>query len=61
VTPTQWKRHHGLSADKEKARALAIQKWPEQYHRLERKKDANRAEALLIGDWFYTQCLTSRD
>jgi len=39
---------------------LALRKWPEQHHRLERKKDANRAEALLIGDWFYVCHLVPR-
>jgi hypothetical protein len=55
VAPTQWKAYHHLNADKEKARALAIQRWPEHSHRLERKKDVNRAEAMLIGDWYYAR------
>lgn len=60
VTPTQWKAFHHLNADKEKSRALALQRWPEHQHRLERKKDANRAEALLIGDWYYVRCIVPR-
>lgn len=60
VTPNQWKKFHSLNADKEKARKLAISKWPAQHHRLERVKDANRAEALLIGDWYYTKVLIPR-
>jgi hypothetical protein len=60
VTPTQWKGFHRLNADKEAARALALRKWPEHHDRLERKKDANRAEALLIGDWFYVRCVVPR-
>lgn len=57
VTPNQWKSYHGLTADKEKSRALAIHKWPAMNRHLDRKKDADRAEALLIGDWFYVRCI----
>jgi len=57
VTPNQWKTFHGLVADKEKSRALAIRKWPEHNRHLDRKKDADRAEALLIGDWYYVRCI----
>lgn len=47
VTPTKWKRHFALDSDKEKARALAISKWPECAH-FNRKKDHGRAEAALL-------------
>lgn len=47
VSPTSWKRHFKLSADKEKARALAVRLWPSSEH-FERKKDHNRAEAALL-------------
>lgn len=47
VTPGKWKRHFRLSADKEEARARAIQLWPS-CDRFGRKKDAGRAEAALI-------------
>jgi crossover junction endodeoxyribonuclease RuvC len=46
VTPQRWKKHFGLPADKEFARAKAIQLYPEA--KLDRKKDHNRAEAILI-------------
>jgi crossover junction endodeoxyribonuclease RuvC len=60
VTPRQWKAYHALTSDKEAARALAIRKWPELNRHLDRKKDADRAEALLIGDWYYVRCLLPR-
>jgi crossover junction endodeoxyribonuclease RuvC len=60
VTPRQWKAYHSLSSEKEHARALAIRKWPELNRHLDRKKDADRAEALLIGDWYYVRCLLPR-
>lgn len=46
VTPQRWKKHFGLQADKELARAKAIQLYPEAP--LGRKKDHNLAEAILI-------------
>jgi len=57
VTPAQWKSFHGVRADKELARALAIRKWPAHNRHLDRKKDVDRAEALLIGDWYYVRCI----
>lgn len=46
VTPQRWKKHFGLQADKELARAKAIQLYPEAP--LSRKRDHNVAEAILI-------------
>lgn len=51
VTPGKWKKHFGLGPDKEKARALAIRMYPGTSG-LSRKKDAGRAEALLMARWF---------
>lgn len=47
VSPTKWKKHFGLTADKEQARALAISTWPFSDH-FRRKKDNGRAEAALL-------------
>lgn len=60
VSPTQWKSFHNLGSNKEQARALALRKWPHHCDRLGRKKDVNRAEALLIGDWYYVRGIVSR-
>ena len=61
VTPTQWKSFHALKGpDKEASRGLAVRKWPGHVRRLDRKKDADRAEALLIGDWYYVRCVVPR-
>ena len=49
VAPGSWKKHFRLDSDKEKARALAIRRFP--HIDLSRKKDAGRAEALLMGLW----------
>lgn len=60
VTPSQWKGYHLLRSDKEAARAMAIRKWPEHARHLDRKKDADRAEALLIGDWYWVRVVRAR-
>jgi crossover junction endodeoxyribonuclease RuvC len=61
VSPTHWKAfHHLLSHEKEVSRQLAIRKWPQHNAHLARKKDADRAEALLIGDWYYVRCIVPR-
>lgn len=48
VSPAAWKRSYRLSSDKEEARMRAIQLFPHISDRLSRKKDHDRAEALLI-------------
>lgn len=58
VSPNQWKAYHCLPGKiKEASRALAIRKWPDLNRHLQRKKDADRAEALLIGDWYYVRAV----
>jgi len=49
VTPAVWKRWARIGREKELARALAIRRFPALAHDMARKKDADRAEALLIG------------
>ena len=49
VEPAVWKRALKLGADKEQARARAIQMFPEA--ELGRKRDHGRAEACLIAAW----------
>jgi crossover junction endodeoxyribonuclease RuvC len=51
VTPATWKRGLGLSADKDEARLRAIQLYPAAAENLQRRKDVDRAEALLIATW----------
>jgi crossover junction endodeoxyribonuclease RuvC len=61
VTPNQWKAFHRLRGpDKEASRVLAIRKWPQHNRHLDRRKDADRAEALLIGDWYYVHHIVPR-
>ena len=54
VSPQRWKKEMGLSGkDKDAARQLAIERYPELTDRLHRKKDHGRADALLIGEYGY--------
>jgi len=53
VTPQRWKKHFGLTADKNEALDLARKLFPKASLKL--KKDINRAEALLIAE-YWRQC-----
>ncbi|MFZ2125384.1 MAG: hypothetical protein WAV01_02045 [Candidatus Saccharimonadales bacterium] len=50
-TPAVWKRAMSLDSDKERSRAMAIQLFPDSVEFFRRKKDHNRAEALLLAEW----------
>lgn len=52
VAPSQWKKHFGLiGADKDMSRRLALQLYPQLAKQLARKKDHNRAEAVLLATY----------
>ena len=51
VTPMKWKKHFGLTSDKEVCRATAIKMFPDA--ELHLKKHVDRAEALLMARWVY--------
>lgn len=51
ASPGAWKRAMGLSSDKERARALAIETFPSLRAQFARKKDHGRAEAALMALW----------
>lgn len=52
VRPERWKKHMGLTgADKDAARTMSIQRYPEAADQLARKKDVGRADALMIATW----------
>lgn len=48
VTPQKWKKHFGLSADKEQSRLRAIRMFPAAADSFKLKKHDGRAEAALI-------------
>lgn len=49
ITPRKWKKYYNLGSDKEVVRAKAIELYP--IAPLSRKKDHNRAEAILIAKY----------
>lgn len=51
LTPSVWKKHFNIGKEKDLARSLAIQKFPSLHGMLNRVKDHNRAEALLIAEY----------
>ena len=53
VSPQKWKKHFGLTADKNEALDLARKLFPKAPLKL--KKDINRAEALLIAEYWRQQ------
>jgi hypothetical protein len=52
VTPGKWKKHFGLSSDKEQSRARALQYWPARADLFALKKHHGRAEAALLARYF---------
>jgi crossover junction endodeoxyribonuclease RuvC len=51
VPPKVWQRHHGIGPSPDAARQRAVQLYPSIADRLGRKRDAHRADALLIADY----------
>jgi len=51
VTPAVWKKHYGLSRDKDASRSAAIRLFPDHAEDFQLKKHDGRAEAALIALW----------
>ena len=53
VRPTKWKKHFNLiKTNKDASRTKVIQVYPEISSQLSRKKDSNKADAILIARYF---------
>jgi len=53
VRPTKWKKHFNLiKTHKDASRTKVIEAYPEISSKLHRKKDSNRADAILIALYF---------
>ena len=53
VRPTKWKKHFNLiKTNKDASRTKVIEAYPEISNKLHRKKDSNRADAILIALYF---------
>lgn len=53
VSPASWKRAMGLDSDGETSRLKALQRWPALAPQLKFKNTHNKAEAALLGSWYY--------
>ena len=53
IRPTKWKKHFNLiKTHKDASRTKVIEVYPEISNKLHRKKDSNRADAILIALYF---------
>ena len=53
VRPAKWKKYFNLiNSEKDASRTKAIEMFPKISHKLSRKKDNNKAEAILIAQFF---------
>jgi crossover junction endodeoxyribonuclease RuvC len=52
VSPQKWKKHFGLTADKNEALEKARELFPKARGTLKLKKDIHKAEALLIAEYW---------
>ena len=53
VRPTKWKRHFNLiKTNKDASRTKVIEIYPEISSKISRKKDSNKADAILIARYF---------
>ena len=54
ISPVKWKKHYNLiNTQKDSSRTKAIEFFPHISSQLSRKKDANKADAILIASFYY--------
>ena len=54
VRPTKWKKYFSLiNSSKDASRSRAIEIFPKASDKLKRKKDSNKADAILIASYYY--------
>tara|TARA_B100001093_G_scaffold43995_1_gene37260 strand:- start:60 stop:554 length:495 start_codon:yes stop_codon:yes gene_type:complete len=54
VRPAKWKRYFGLiNSEKDASRTRAIEMFPYYSSELSKKKDSNKADAILIANFYY--------
>tara|TARA_B100001121_G_scaffold282020_1_gene275111 strand:+ start:2856 stop:3347 length:492 start_codon:yes stop_codon:yes gene_type:complete len=54
VRPTKWKKYFNLiKTSKDASRSRAIEIFPKISEKLKRKKDSNKADAILIASYYY--------
>ena len=54
VRPAKWKKYYNLiNSEKDASRARAIEIFPNFSSQLSKKKDTNKADAILIASFYY--------
>ena len=54
VRPSKWKKYFNLiNSSKDASRSRAIEIFPKVSDKLKRKKDSNKADAILIASYYY--------
>ena len=54
IRPTKWKKYFGLiNSEKDASRTKAIEMFPYFSSQLSKKKDSNKADAILIASFYY--------
>ena len=54
ISPVKWKKYYNLiNTQKDSSRTKAIEFFPYISSKLSRKKDANKADAILIASFYY--------
>ena len=57
VRPAKWKKYFGLiNSEKDASRTRAIEMFPYFSSQLSKKKDSNKADAILIASFYYETC-----
>jgi crossover junction endodeoxyribonuclease RuvC len=57
VRPTKWKKYFNLiNSEKDASRTRAIEIFPYFSSQLSKKKDSNKADAILIASFYYETC-----
>ena len=57
VRPTKWKKHFNLiTSEKDASRTRAMEIFPYFSSQLSKKKDSNKADAILIASYYYETC-----
>ena len=57
VRPAKWKKHFNLiNSEKDASRTRAIEIFPYFSSNLSKKKDSNKADAILIASFYYETC-----
>jgi len=53
IRPVKWKKHFNLiGSEKDASRTKVIEMFPDLSHQLNKKKDSNKSDAILIGKYF---------